>query len=219
MVEERSGSSSATATRDLELDRTKNVSSFDSSEAVVEAVVEAEAGAVPAREGGNPFANDHDDDDDDEGDETAGASDRDEEEYDDDDDYFEERRRDSYLEDEIDAALDKELDQQMEAMWDEYSNDVHAEIQSELDRALQEQLDEHLKETYSLVERQLAEDLDRQMRDDFVYEYSSRYDRKEQEPSSTRQFIQRFPVESSSVESINASIQQVIKRHRPTLER
>jgi hypothetical protein len=225
MVEKDSGSGSSTADteRDLERERTKNVhysSVGDSSELLVES---DEFGETSAGEGGmNIRFDDHTHDEDEasvdfscDGNET----DEDNQDEEEEEDWFAERHR--HLEDDnIDAALEKELDEQMEALWDDYSNDIHVEIQNELDQALQQQLDEQLNETYnrSRVELQLEEDWDLQAEDEFEH---IRYEREDLEPSSTRQFTRCYPVESkpSSVESINALIQQVVEKHRPTLER
>jgi hypothetical protein len=219
MVEKGSGSGRNTADteRDLEGERTKSVhysSVDDSSQVVVES---GEFGETSAGEGGMNFR--FDDDDDDEGEASIYSSfdgkggDEDNQEDEEAEDWFAERHN-RHLEDDIDAALEKELDEQMEA----YSNDIHAEIQNELDQALQQQLDEQLNETYnrSWVELHLEEDWDLQAED----EHRIRCEREDLKPSSTRQFTRRFPVERkpSSVESINALIQQVVEKHRPKLE-
>jgi hypothetical protein len=232
MAEKGSGSSGSTTVdteRVLERERTKNAhySSVDSSE-MVSLVGSGEFGEISAGEGGISIRSDDDDDHDEEasncGASSCGEVAEDNEEEEEEDCFAEtETHRDLYrhLEDDIDAALEKELDEQMEAMWDEYSNDMHAEIQNELDQALQQQLDEQFDVTYSRVEVQLEEDWDFQQEDEFEHELSSqrRYEREELEPLSTRQFTPRFQVEPSSVESINALIQQVIEKHRPKLER
>ena len=204
-----SGSSAEDAERNLERERTKNAlySSVDSSEAV-NTVGFDDFGETSAGEEGNCIRVDDNHDE-----EASGAS-----SYDDDveedseeevEDWFAETEtyRDLYrqFEEDTDAALEKELDEQMEAMWDEYSGDVHAQIQNELDQALQQQMDAQFNETYN----HNRVELDLQLEDNW----------DELESSSTRQPTRRFPVEHhSSVESINALIQQVVEKHRVHLE-
>lgn len=172
------------------------------------------------------------DDEDDHDKEASVASSRgyakeDSEEEDEEEDWFSdaEAYRDLYrnLEDDMDAVLEKELDEQMEAMWDEYSVDVHAQIQNELDRALQQQLDEQFEQYNYNYNREelvkLEEEWDIQEYED-EHNRQCQYEREELEPSPiTRRFTQHFPVEHhSSVESINALIQQVVEKHRRKLE-
>jgi hypothetical protein len=241
MVEKYSGSGSSTAdtARDLERERTKNAqySSVDSSEGI-NTVESGEFGETSAGEGGMKIRFGDDDNHDAEASGASSCDDEAEEDSTDDDeeeeeeDWFAETKtyRDMYsaFEEDTDAALEKELDEQMEAMWDEYSNDIHDQIQNELDQALQQQLDEQfeqLNESYSYnrveLNLRLEEDWDLQPDDECKHEHSSRYRGQHEseellvEPSSTRRFARRFPVEhQSSVESINALIQQVADKYR-----
>jgi hypothetical protein len=242
MVEKCSGSGSSTADtdRDLERERTKNAqySFVDSSEGI-NTVESGEFGETSAGEGGTKtrFGNDDNHDEEasgassceDEAEEDSAADDEEEEEE---EDWFAETKtyRDMYsaFEEDADAALEKELDEQMEAMWGEYSDDIHDQIQNELDQALQQQLDEqfeHFNESYSNkrveLNLRLEEDWDLQPDDECKHEHSSRCRGQHEseelvvEPSSTRRFARRFPVEhKSSVESINALIQQVADKYR-----
>jgi hypothetical protein len=228
-----SGRSTADTQRELERQRMKNVhNSFVDSAEAVNIVGSDEVGKASAGKASDMNARFDNDEDHDE--EASGAfnCDDDEEEIDyEEDDWFAETEthRDLYrqFEDDTDAALDKQLDEQMEAMWDEYSDDVHAQIQNELDQALQQQMDEQfeqLNKTYNYnrveLDPHLEENWDLRPEDEFEHEYSSRfrYEREELEPSSTKQFTSRFPVEHhSSVASINALIQQVVEKHQVKL--
>jgi hypothetical protein len=219
-----SGRSTGDTQRELERQRMKNVhnSFVDSAEAVN--IVGSDDETSTGKGGMNTrFDNDEDHDE-----EASGASNCD----DDEEDWFAETEThpDLYrqFEDDTDAALEKQLDEQMEAMWDEYSDDVHAQIQNELDQALQQQMDEQFEqfhETYNYnrveLDLQSEERWDLQPEDEFKHEYSNRfrYEREELEPSSTKQFTSRFPVEHhSSVASINALIQQVVQKQQFKLE-
>jgi hypothetical protein len=213
-------STDADTERELERERTKNVhDSFVDSAKVVSTVGSDEVGETSAGD----FDNDEDHNE-----EASSCDDEEEEE----DDWFSETEthHDLYrqFEDDTDAALEKQLDEQMEAMWDEYSDDVHAQIQNELDQALQQQIDEQFEQfnetyNYNRVEPdlQLEGNWDLQAEDEFENEYSSRlrYEREELESSSTRQSTSHFLVEHhSSVASINALIQQVVEKHQVKLE-
>jgi hypothetical protein len=226
-----SGRSTADAQRQLERERMKNVhnSFVDSAEAVNIVGSDDETSAGKASDMNTRFDNDEDHDEESSG---AYSCDEEEEEIDnEEEDWFAETEthRDLYrqFEDDTDAALEKQLDEQMEAMWDEYSDDVHAQIQNELDQALQQQMDEqfeHLNETYNYnrveLDPQLEENWHLRPEDEFEHEYSNRFrcESEELEPSSTKQFTSRFPVEHhSSVASINALIQQVVEKHHVKL--
>jgi uncharacterized membrane protein YheB (UPF0754 family) len=119
------------------------------------------------------------------------------------------------VEDEIDQEFNRELDRQMEAMFDEYSDTVHAEIQKELDRQLDEQLEAQLQETYSQIGQELEDDLERQMQDAFDRQLRL-FDPEEAEPRLDQPLPtdQKPQVADSSVTSINATIQRVVDKHR-----